>query len=196
MDNKLPDGRVLRDLIERALEGSAAGTAAEEGAPAGTVIGEVLDTHHPHLPGRVHVRWLGSTAERREGWLQRERHLSLRKGDRVLLTLPTGFREWIVTGALARESAEPVADEHNATQLKLAPGEAIQVLSHDGKPLLTVRQGPAGPVVELGNGNVELKAARTLRLQADTIELQSASGGIDLRTEGDAIVRGRTIRLN
>jgi hypothetical protein len=61
---------------------------------------------------------------------------------------------------------------------------------------MTLRQGPDGPVVELGDGNVELAAARTLRLSADTIELVSAAGGIDLRTEGDTVVRAQVIRLN
>jgi len=35
-----------------------------------------------------------------------------------------------------------------------------------------------------------------MRLRADTVEIVSAHGGIDLRTDGDAVVRGRTIRLN
>jgi hypothetical protein len=70
------------------------------------------------------------------------------------------------------------------------------VVSHDGRPLLTLLQGEHGPVLQLGEGDVELSAERTLRLRADTIELTSASGGIDLRTDGDAVVRARTIRLN
>jgi len=65
-----------------------------------------------------------------------------------------------------------------------------------GTPLLTVRQGVDGPELQLGTDNVELKAKRTLRLTADTIELNAQHGGVDLRTEGDAVLRARTIRLN
>ncbi|MFZ5895112.1 MAG: hypothetical protein ACOY0T_28890 [Myxococcota bacterium] len=69
-------------------------------------------------------------------------------------------------------------------------------MSHDGTQLITVRQGVDGPELQLGTGNVELKAARTLRLTADTIELRAQHGGVDLRTDGDAVLRARTIRLN
>ncbi len=212
MKGLTPDGQTLRELLETALAGTAVSgaRAAESLTSAGgaegpltpeshvstVVVGEVLDTHHPHLPGRVLVRWLDHQGVLADRWLQRERHLSIRKGDRVLLTLPAGWREWVVTGALGRESSEPIEDVENASNLRLGPGEVLRILSHEGRPLMTLRQGPDGPVVELGDGNVELAAARTLRLSADTIELVSAAGGIDLRTEGDTVVRAQVIRLN
>ncbi|MFC1643045.1 hypothetical protein ACFL5O_10250, partial [Myxococcota bacterium] len=160
------------------------------------VVGEVLDTQHPHLPGRVLVRWLDRQGQVVDRWLQRERHLSLRKADRVLVTLPAGWNEWVVTGALGREASSPLPDLENVSQLRLQPGEVLRVVSYEGHPLVTLRQGPDGPVLELGNGNVELAAARTLRLSADSIEIASAAGGIDLRSDGDTVVRARTIRLN
>lgn len=223
MKNVTAEGQTLRECLETALTGSAAGRGAsgdasvlrENGSPGtGTqetqtqglsaaggpvpavVVGEVLDTHHPHLLGRVLVRWLDGQGGLLDRWLQRERHLSLRKGDRVLLTLPAGWPEWVVTGALGREASAPVEDGDNTRELRLAPGEVLRVVSHEGQPLLTLRQGPDGPLLELGQGNVELSVARTLRLRADTIELVSASGGIDMRTDGDAVVRAHTIRLN
>jgi hypothetical protein len=148
MHNRTPDGKTFQEVIEAALEGQA-GVEASQGQPSpGCTVGEVLDTHHPHLPGRVFVRWLTDEHKALEHWLQAERHLRLRKGDR------------------------------------------------DGSALLTVRQGVSGPELQLGTGNVELKAARTLRLTADTIELHANSGGVDLRTDGDAVLRARTIRLN
>lgn len=159
-------------------------------------MGEVLDTHHPHLPGRVLVRWLELDGKEVERWLQRERHLSLLKGDRVLVTLPVGWNQWIVTGALGRESREPAVDVENARELCLGPGETLRVLSHEGQALLTLTQGTDGPVLQLGDGNVELKVARTLRIKADTVELAAGEGGIDLRTDGDSVMRARTIRLN
>jgi hypothetical protein len=199
MRNRAPDGRNLREVIEAALEARADAAASDEAPSNGSVVGEVLDTHNPHLAGRVLVRFLNTRSETVERWLQVERRLSLRKGDRVLLTLPLGWQQWIVTGALGRESPPP--DEagesrEDSAELRLAPGEALRILSHDGNPLVTIRQGATGPELELGGDHVELKAARTLKLSADTIELQASNGGIDLRTEGDTVVRARTIRLN
>lgn len=196
MHNRTPDGKTFHEVIEAALEGQAANNAADGVEAAGCIVGEVLDTHHPHLPGRVFVRWISAERKPIEHWVQAERHLRLRKGDRVIMTLPTGWKQWIVTGALGREVERPPEEESALPELRLAPGQGVRITSHDGTPLLTVRQGVEGPVLELGSDNVELKAKRTLRLTADTIELHAKHGGVDLRTDGDAIVRARTIRLN
>ena len=128
-------------------------------------------------------------------WLLPERHLTLRTGDRVLLALPEGWNEWIVTGALGGEPTAPTVPPDHAHQVTLEPGEVVRFMAHDGQPLVTVRQSPDGPLVELGEGNVELKAGRTLRLSAQTVEI-TASSSIDLRADGDTVVRGRIIRLN
>ncbi len=222
MNQGKPQASSLRELIEAAFEqcaeqgGSqvAVGGGVEQGVvPAGgapleaandgasalqsvVVVGEVLDTHHPHLPGRVLVRWLEPRGQVVERWVQRERHLSLRQGDGVLLTLPAGWNQWIVTGALGREPTPVPPDADNERLLRLEPGESVRILSHEGQPLVTLRQGPDGPVIELGQGNLDLAAARTLRLSADTVEIRSAGGGTALLSEGDLVVRGRTIRLN
>jgi hypothetical protein len=197
MHNRTPDGKTFQEVIEAALEGQAANNAEGAVEAAGCIVGEVLDTHHPHLPGRVFVRWINAELKKHEHWVQAERHLRLRKGDRVIMTMPTGWKQWVVTGALGRElepAPEPPADD--VPELRLEPGQAVRILSHDGSALLTVRQGADGPELQLGTGNVELKAARTLKLTADTIELHAQHGGVDLRTDGDAVLRARTIRLN
>ncbi|HEU5074333.1 MAG TPA: hypothetical protein VFU02_09170 [Polyangiaceae bacterium] len=218
MKHQKDHGQTLRDLVESALEQSlsrgetgrvvhgsltggspsepSAASPSDPGQRGGVAVGEVLDTHHPHLPGRVLVRWLELDGKEVERWLQRERHLSLLKGDRVLVTLPVGWNQWIVTGALGREAREPAVDVENARELRLGPGETLRVLSHEGQPLLSLTQGIDGPVLQLGDGNVELKVARTLRIKADTVELAAGEGGIDLRTDGDSVMRARTIRLN
>jgi len=198
MRNTAPNGKTIQELLEAALEGQAA-AAASEGTPnAGCLVGEVLDTHNPHLPGRVFVRWLSSELKPVELWVKAERHLRLRKGDRVILTLPTGWKQWIVTGALGPDLPATTTDvtSDDVPELQLKPGQSVRIVNHDGSPLVTVRQGVDGPEVQLGTGNVELKAARTLRFSADTIELHAEQGGVDLRTKGDAIIRARTIRLN
>lgn len=162
---------------------------------ASVIVGEVIETQHPLRPGRVFVRWRDSEGQTAEGWLLPERHLSLRISDRVLLALPAGWNEWIVTGALGGEPTAPQSPPDHERQVKLEPGEVVRFVAHDGRPLVTVRQSPEGPLVELGDGNVELKAGRTLRLSAQTVEI-TASSSIDLRADGDTVVRGRIIRLN
>src|SRR5262245_7936501 len=126
MNNERPDGQSLRDLLEAALSRSL-GAPSRSPAPSTTatmpadaspvaasrvagspiagspvVVGEIVDTHHPHLPGRVLVRWWPSADAERAEWLHHERHLTLARGDRVLVTLPLGWMEWLVTGALGR----------------------------------------------------------------------------------------------
>jgi hypothetical protein len=196
MQNRTPDGKTFQEVIEAALEGQAAVEAGEAVEASGCIVGEVLDTHHPHLPGRVFVRFVNGKLEAIERWVQAERHLRLRKGDRVILTMPTGWKQWVVTGALGRDLAAQPVEEADTPELRLEPGQAVRIVTHDGTALVTVRQGVEGPELELGSGNVELRAARTLRLRADTIELHAEHGGVDLRTEGDAVLRARTIRLN
>jgi hypothetical protein len=171
------------------------------------VVGEVVDTHHPHLPGRVLVRWLASDEGERSEWLHHERHLTLGRGDRVLVTLPLGWAEWLVTGALGRSitAASADADENAAppppepvpgSTLRLEPGQSVSIIGHDGQPLLSVRQIEDGLSLELDRDQIELKARRRLRLSADSIEIAAGPGGVDVRTEGDAVTRARAIRLN
>jgi hypothetical protein len=163
-------------------------------AAATLVVGDVVDTHHPSLPGRVLVRWLDERVTEREEWLEPERHLSLVNGDRVLVTRPTGWRQWIVTGALGRGSGSPSAATTQV--LRLGPNETLSIQGHDGNPLLTLHQGPQGLKLELSSENLEVSALRTLRLSAHTIEIVSADGGITLRTEGETVVRAKLIHLN
>jgi hypothetical protein len=227
MNNERPDGQSIRALLEAALARSLGTSAAPSPAPpverAGSpisgspvsgspisgspvVVGEVVDTHHPHLPGRVLVRWWPSADGERSEWLHHERHLTLARGDRVLVTLPLGWSEWLVTGALARTPAPaPESTDAAATatiptegtpRLQLEPGQALLVVGHDGQPLLQVRQAPDGLRLELVRDQLEIKAQRRLRLSADSIEIAAGPGGVDVRTEGDAVTRARAIRLN
>jgi hypothetical protein len=211
MKNERPTGQTVRDLLETALEKSLTGNAAatlsrtadDAGSPV--VVGEIVDTHHPHLPSRVLVHWWPSGDKEESAWLHHERHLALRKGDRVLVTLPLGWSEWVVTGALTRGAAPaseegavspPPALDAEARELRLEPGQSVMVIGSDGAPLLRVHQGPQGPIIELERDQVELKARRRLRLSADTVEIAAGQGGIDVRSDGDAVVRAHAIRLN
>jgi hypothetical protein len=218
MNNERPDGQSLRALLEAALAHSF-GTSAPSPAPPGAgspmsgsavsgspvIVGEIVDTHHPHLPGRVLVRWWPSADGERSEWLHHERHLTLARGDRVLVTLPLGWSEWLVTGALGRPQnpapestqAPAAASPTEATpRLQLEPGQALLIVGHDGQPLLQVRQAPEGLRLELVRDQLEIKAQRRLRLSAHSIEIMAGPGGVDVRTEGDAVTRARAIRLN
>jgi hypothetical protein len=195
MKNVIPEG--LQEIVGVAL-GKPELERSPQDPATGTVlvVGDVLDTHHPTLPGRVLVRWLDDKVTTQEDWLEPERHLSLVKGDRVLVTRPAGWREWIVTGALGR-SAAPEAQPAASTQtLRLGPGEGLTVEGHDGTPLVTLHHGPQGPRLEVNSDSLEISARQKLKLSAQTIELMSGDGGMELRTEGDVVVRGRFIRLN
>jgi hypothetical protein len=227
VDNEHRDPKRLREVLEAALKPSLGAGAREGRRPrndAGAtgspvIMGEVLDTHHPHLPGRILVRWWETAELERSEWLLHERHLSLYRGDRVLVTLPLGGSEWIVTGALGRsETASSSVREANVVSdtdsnpakqalaealqppdpptLRLEPGQGLLVIAHDSAPLLALRQGADGLVIELKRDDVEIKVRRRLRLSANTIELAAGSGGLDVRTEGDAVTRARAIRLN
>jgi len=211
MKNQRPDGQTVRDLLEAALEksltGNSAATVSRTANAAGSpvVVGEIIDTHHPHLPRRVLVRWWPTADKEESAWLHHERHLALRKGDRVLVTLPLGGSEWVVTGALTH-SAAGSGEEGSVTPqpdagadsrvLRLEPGQSVIVLGSDGAPLVRVHQGPQGPIVQLEGDQVELQARRRLRLSADTVEIAAGQGGVEVRTNGDAVVRAHAIRLN
>ena len=53
-----------------------------------------------------------------------------------------------------------------------------------------------GPRVELHQRDVALEMPGRLRIGAERIELHSREGGVDIRSDGDTIVRSRIIRLN
>jgi hypothetical protein len=323
MKNERPDGQTLRQLLERTLQRSLGAGDARVIPPAlvaggsPVVVGEVLETEDSQLPERVLVRWFASLDEEEVAWLQYERHLrDLRPGDRVLVTLPFGWAEWLVTGVLGhaprgtgepgvarstsegsgsapdvsgcvhgvgvpvpdvsgcvhgvhvpvpdvsgcvhgvvpvpdvsgcvhgvgvpvpdvsgyvREVGVPVPDVSGCVRevgvpapdvrgcaatevggsasdvsgcaataapeavLQLRAGQRVVILGHEGEPLLRVHQGADGPVFELARDHVELQAPHRLRLSAESIELSAGAGGVDIQTEGDAVIRGKAIRLN
>ena len=181
----------------------ASGGAVKEN---GMIVGEIVDTHHPHLPGRIFVRWWETVDRERTAWLHYERHLSLRQGDRVLLAFPSGWGEGVVIGALSRpgETAKvetqteiPSSEvQSEPITLPLEPGQTIEIVSHEGQPLLSIRQGRNGPIVQLPGDNAELSARRSLRISADSVEIAAGAGGVNVRTEGEAVTRARIIRLN
>lgn len=194
MKDIIPEGRDLQQLLEAALEDHGVKRTVQAPAATAVVAGDVLDTHHPSLPGRVLVRFFDDAALQHEDWLEAERHLTLVTGDRVLVTRPAGFPDWIVTGAIGRRT-QPAARAPGQV-LRLGPGESLTIQAHDGSALITLHQGPEGPRLEVSQENLEISAKQKLRLSAESIELVSREGGLELRSEGEAIMRASVIRLN
>ena len=102
-----------------------------------------------------------------------------------------------ITGDNGADTVQVALVDATNQVLVHADGHDFQFASSQVRNVnINLKGGDDNLTVQLGTGNVELKAARTLRLTADTIELHAEHGGVDLRTEGDAVLRARTIRLN
>ena len=189
---------VALDLDELFAELAGGRTAADPSAQASALlVGEVLDTHHPHRPGRIFVRWALAGGEWREAWLFPTAQVRPRAGDRVLLQRPTNDVECIVTAVLTREPEppQPVVGE-TAARIALHANEALRIEASDGTPLVEIESSAHGPVLRVLSRDLELAVAGRLRLSADAIECVSGQGGTEMRSDGETVVRARLIRLN
>jgi hypothetical protein len=164
---------------------------------SGPLVAEVIDTHHPHRPGRILVSWTSDDGEDREAWLHTTTQVRPRTGDRVLLLRPTNYCECIVTAVLSRDPVPPQpADGQAVGRVALQPSESLRVEASDGTPLVEIASSEHGPVVRVLSRDLELAVPGRLRLSADTIECVSGQGGTDLRSDGETVVRAPRIRLN
>jgi hypothetical protein len=168
---------------------------------SGSVVGECLDTHNPNLPGRVLVRARDRDGEAMTGWLPVMADVRIRVGDKLLLDKPDNWPEPVVVGAIAglerpERRSERDPSDAGAPGLQLEPGQAIVIAGPTGEALLELSSTSEGIRIGLLSNEVELDAAGCLRFGADRIELRAREGGVDVRTEGDVVVRGKTIRLN
>ncbi len=181
-------------LADATMRPSVDGAAGE---PAGTLVGEVIDTHHPHRPGRILVRWESAAHEVCEAWLVPIASLRGRIGDRVLLVRPGNWSEWIATAVLGGPPAPPQPSPPAAAhEVRLEVGQAIQIHAADGTPLFAIEPSARGPVVRVLGRDLELAVDGRLRLAADRIECVSGQGGTDLRSDGEIVARSPRIRLN
>lgn len=193
-----PPTPTLQELLEHTSRVQAASMRS------GTLVGECLDTHHPHLPRRVLVRVRDESGKPISAWLPTLVELRIRVGNKLLLSKPDNWPEPVVLGVLGGlDAPAPEPDLSLATepassdpQLRLEQGETLQVTGPEGQPLLTISATVDGPVVKLLRSNVEIDMPGVLRIGADRIELAAREGGVDIRADGDTIVRSRTIRLN
>lgn len=187
--------------LEQLLQLASLDDAAQFGH--GTRVGECIDTHHPHLGGRVLVRAYGDDGGLVCAWLAMLGHVSVRTGDRVLIQKPENWPEALIVGVIAGSRASRRARQLQAEQepsgapeLQLMPGRALLISGPDGRALMRLAATDHGPHIELLQPDVSLEASGCLRFAAERIELAAGSGGVDIRSDGDAVVRARTIRLN
>lgn len=167
--------------------------------PAGvseTLVGEVVDTKHPSLRGRVRVRWKDLEGQMFEKWLATLHGLPVRESDRVLLTQASNWPERVVTGVLDGFARRPEIDRDTAAQLELKRDEAIRVRSPEGEDLIEVFQDERGPVVRFLDDNVDLELGGKLRVRAKSIELTATEGQTRITASDDVVVNGETIHLN
>ncbi|NJD08645.1 MAG: hypothetical protein FIA97_19455 [Methylococcaceae bacterium] len=189
----------LRALLETVRPAPRLADIAEPPpAAGGLLIGEVLDSHNPDLPGRLLVGWTDPAGDYLSRWLQSVRHIAPALGARVILAQPLNWPEPLITAVLTggprNESADPSAAP--GPRLQLGEGQSVWITDSANTPLIAVHSSERGPVVRLLSPDISLEAAGTLRLAADTIEMEAGKGGVDIRTDADTVVRSRFIRLN
>lgn len=189
-----------------------AGEASPSPSGAGTLVAECLAIADPAHPRRVLVRLRSAEGKPSELWLPTLAGLRPRVGLKLLLCTPDNWPEPVVIGvlpgppsaeatttdapALASAEASTAAVQASGPQLRLPREQQLHIHGPGGQPLLTVSTDEAGAKVELFPDNVAIELSGELRLAADRIELEAREGDVDIRAEGDARVRARTIRLN
>lgn len=168
-----------------------------------SIVGEVVDTHHPHRPGRVCVRWRDVDALVQEHWLAYAAHVRPEIGRYVVLARPSNWGEWIVTAMLSLTSranhaeSTPDSSPHlcDSRSVKLDENETIRVENAQGKFMFELRHTGEQPVLSLGR-DLTISLDGTLRFSADRIEMRSGAQGTDLRSEGSTVLRAPQIRIN
>ncbi|MGE0792216.1 MAG: hypothetical protein AB7S26_41470 [Sandaracinaceae bacterium] len=185
--------------LTRMLEDEGAHATPTEALPplrTEHLVGEVVDTKHPTLTGRVRVRWTDLDGHLYEKWLATLMGLPVRVGDRVLMTRPANYPERVVTGVLDGFSRRPEVERASAATLELQRDEALRVTSARGQALLEVYEDERGPVVKLLTGDVDLEMQGALRVRASAIELEATQGQAKITASDDVVVKGETVHLN
>lgn len=162
-------------------------------AGSGMLIGTVLDDRHPQRPGRVLVR-MPTPSGVLDLWLPCLAHLAVRRDDRVLLLRPGNWPEALVAGVVdGLSTARP--EPRPAALIELRADEALEVRGQDGRSLLSIVPGSAGPVIRLARSDQRVEVAGHLEFAAESITLR-ASGAVGVQAGGDVEVVGEAIRLN
>lgn len=158
------------------------------------VVATCLEDTHPTLGGRVLAEW------RHDGhlfrhWLPVLQHLTVRKGDRLLVQFAANHPEPLVAGVVDGFNTRPEAPRREAASVGLKADETLTVADSQGQPLATLRQEAGGPVLALATGDMDLELAGGLRIRAAHLRLESA-GDLELVADGDVTAKGDIITLN
>lgn len=185
-------------------EAPAAAAYALEGVPArwpaeglrAALVGECVEGDHPTLQGRARVRWRDEQGDAQERWLPTLAGVTVRAGDRVLLEQPANFPEAVVSGVLDGFARRPDVEPRRSAALRLERDECLRVEDSEGRPLLELRRGEAGPTLRLLREGVDLDVPGRLRMSAEGIELRARAGSVRVQASDDVVVRGEVIHLN
>ncbi len=161
-----------------------------------SLVGEVVDAKHPTLRGRVRVRYQDLEGQTFEKWLPTLHGLPVRVADRVLMTRASNWPEHVVTGVIDGFAARPEVERETKAAIELLRDERVRVQAADGTPLLEMFQGEEGPVVRLLSENVDLELSGSLRVRAQSIELEATRGQARIKASDDVVVKGEVVHLN
>jgi hypothetical protein len=183
-------------LIHQVLRTTATATTPASPTANINLVGECLEEEHPVLGQRVKVSWIDADGVARQEWLAPLQNLVVRRGDRVLLTLPANWPEPLVTGVLdSLHRAEPAPLRPGPT-VRLRADERLSIAGEDGQELLELRQTEGGPLLRLLGGDMDLEFPGRLRLSATEIALEARRGDVRVDASDDVKVRGEVIELN
>lgn len=159
------------------------------------VIGVCIDTHHPTLMGRALIRW-ELDGEVNKQWLPMLHGMSLRDDDQVLVQTPKNGFEPIVIGVVDGYKRRPDIEMSSGPALSLQRDESITVTTEEGEKMLEIYRKESGPVVKLLSGDIDIELSNTLRISAQSIELNARQGEAKITANDDVVVEGEMIRLN
>jgi hypothetical protein len=181
-------------LLDQLLPETVAAPAARPTPEA--LVGECLDNHHPTLTGRALVRYAGADGQTVERWLPTLYGITVRAADRVLLQQPANWPEPLIVGVVDGFALRPERPYLPGPSVVLQKDETLRVTAPDGTPLVEIRQDEKGPVVRLLAEQTNLDLPGSLRIAAESIELDAKQGGMTLKAADDVTVQGEMIQLN
>ena len=155
-------------------------------------VGWCRRTEDPKGEGLVQVTWPSDDGGFQRQWLGVLEGLSVAPGDRVLLLAPRNRPTPLVVGVLAR----PAGAGRPAHVVRLADDRPVRIESRDGRPLVEIAHDADGVRVRLPQADVHLDAPGKLTWTAESVEIASRSGDVEIRAAEDVVAKGQFIRLN
>lgn len=144
------------------------------------------------IDDRYLVQWTDSEGIQ-ERYLPCLDHVKPQIDDRLLLLQPDNGEDAIIVGVLKGMGEKTDRVSRSAIQ----PGrQGVRVLSHNGTPLVELRQGAKGPTLRLLNDDVDMEVAGELQIKAGSIALAAQQGDVKIEANDEVIIKGEMILLN